>query len=98
MVASARVHDWLAALEVQDPGGCILSSPRVAAVAALFLSLGGGVALAAAGGCPEPAAAPDTGAHIESGTNALGVDIAKAGNTQESRMVFFGQLSIEEKS
>jgi hypothetical protein len=74
-----------------------MSLPRIVVLAALFASLRG-VSLAAAGACPEPTAAPDTATHVESATRPLGVDIGKAGNTQESRMVFFGQLSTEEKS
>jgi hypothetical protein len=75
-----------------------LISRHAVALMALLLSLDSGIALAAAGGCPAPTEAPDTGTHIESATKPLGVDIGKAGDTLESRMVFFGQLSTEEKS
>ena len=76
-----------------------MSLSHVSAIAALFLSLSGGVSVAAGGGCPKPNAAPDTASHVHAtGANVLGIDIGRAGNNPESRMVFFGQLSIEEKS
>jgi len=73
-----------------------MTSPHVSALTVIFVAFGGGSALALAGGCPAPA--HDTATHLESATTSLGVDFGKAGNSRETLMVFYGQLSSEEKS
>jgi hypothetical protein len=56
------------------------------------------IALAGASLCPKATAVADNATHLDSGSYPIGIDISKAGDNRESQMVFFNQLSVEEKS
>src|SRR5262245_21589876 len=71
---------------------------RTWTIAVVFSAFAAGPALAEDSLCPELAPAADTGTHIDSGALAIGIDISRAGENKESRMVFFNQLSLEEKT
>jgi hypothetical protein len=67
-------------------------------IAVLLFTIATGPAVAGASLCPEPTAAADNATHVDTGTHGIGIDISKAGDNRESQMVFFNQLSVEEKS
>jgi len=66
----------------------------------LVFTIAASPAIADAGAslCPDATAAADNATHVDSGNNTIGIDISKAGDNRESQMVFFNQLSLEEKS
>src|SRR5437870_5833287 len=76
-----------------------MSAGRSWAITMLLLTVVATPAAAAGDSlCPDPTAPADNATHVESGDHPIGIDITQAGDNTESQMVFFNQLSVEEKS